>query len=113
MQSSLCQSIKQFGDMVEAPTTLHKEPCDVKISGEIVFGDAVEWSRRCSLPLMVDKNLCSEQPTEGDTVLSAEYMDRLVLLKSSARSWRSPDDEIVDLTEPRLETFWQPNMQSL
>ncbi|KAF6167835.1 hypothetical protein GIB67_027613 [Kingdonia uniflora] len=72
------------------------------------------WSVRRSLPLTIDRNLCVEDNSkDGDAVLSADYMDRLILLTSKARSWRAPDEEIVDLTEPRLETFWQANVQSL
>ncbi|CAM8970180.1 unnamed protein product [Rhodiola kirilowii] len=38
--------------------------------------------------------------------LSPEYIEQLILLTSNARSWRAPDDDqIVDLTEPRFESF--------
>ncbi|KAJ3693914.1 hypothetical protein LUZ60_009394 [Juncus effusus] len=38
--------------------------------------------------------------------LPSQFVQRLIML---SRSWRSPDDEAVDLTEPRLETFTQPS----
>ncbi|XWS53297.1 hypothetical protein CRYUN_Cryun11dG0144800 [Craigia yunnanensis] len=45
--------------------------------------------------------------------LPAECMERLVLLSSNARSWRVPDDEaVVDLTEPRFESFHMANVKS-
>ncbi|XP_022731784.1 receptor-like serine/threonine-protein kinase NCRK isoform X4 [Durio zibethinus] len=44
--------------------------------------------------------------------LSAECMERLVLLSSNARSWRVPDDEAVDLTKPRFESFQMANVKS-
>ncbi|XP_022752873.1 receptor-like serine/threonine-protein kinase NCRK isoform X1 [Durio zibethinus] len=44
--------------------------------------------------------------------LPAECMERLVLLSSNARSWRVPDDEAVDLTEPRFESFHMANVKS-
>ncbi|PQM43195.1 receptor-like serine/threonine-protein kinase NCRK isoform X1 [Prunus yedoensis var. nudiflora] len=75
-------------------------------------------SVRCSLPLDIDRNLCAERRT--DTV-SDNYMERLILLTSNARSWRASDDETVDLTEPRemqrgkdkraLYVYCQPLMQ--
>ncbi|KAK1290739.1 Receptor-like serine/threonine-protein kinase NCRK [Acorus calamus] len=72
------------------------------------------WESRCSLPLSVDRNLCKEDKKDSDDmVLSAGYMERLILLTSNARSWRASDDETVDLTEPRLESFWQANIRSL
>lgn len=63
-------------------------------------------SVRCSLPLDIDRNLCAERRT--DTV-SDNYMERLILLTSNARSWRASDDETVDLTEPRFESFCLAN----
>lgn len=45
--------------------------------------------------------------------LSAECLERLVLLSSNTRSWGIPDDEAVDLTEPRLESFDVANIKSL
>ena len=45
-------------------------------------------------------------------ILPAEYMKRLVLLSSNARSLHVPDDEAVDLTEPRFESFHMANVKS-
>ncbi|XWS74305.1 hypothetical protein CRYUN_Cryun02cG0203400 [Craigia yunnanensis] len=45
-------------------------------------------------------------------ILPAECMKRLVLLSSNARSWHVPDDEAVDLTEPRFESFHMANIKS-
>ncbi|BBH04987.1 Protein kinase superfamily protein [Prunus dulcis] len=67
-------------------------------------------SVRCSLPLDIDRNLCAERRT--DTV-SDNYMERLILLTSNARSWRASDDETVDLTEPRFESFCLANAKPL
>ncbi|EOY34403.1 hypothetical protein QUC31_018463 [Theobroma cacao] len=44
--------------------------------------------------------------------LPAECMERLILLSSNARSWRVNDDEAVDLTEPRFESFRMANVKS-
>ncbi|KAM6598048.1 hypothetical protein CsatA_008572 [Cannabis sativa] len=67
-----------------------------------------ERSDSCSLPLDVERNLCSEKIEENK--ISAEHMERLVFLASKARSWRASDDEIVDLTEPRFESFCMGNI---
>ncbi|KAL5709948.1 hypothetical protein ACHQM5_020569 [Ranunculus cassubicifolius] len=49
-----------------------------------------------------------------EEVLSAEYIERLMMLTSKARSSRSSYmDETVDITEPRFETFLHQNNQSL
>ncbi|KAE8674587.1 Receptor-like serine/threonine-protein kinase NCRK [Hibiscus syriacus] len=45
--------------------------------------------------------------------LPAECMERLVLLSSNARSSHGIDDEAVDLTEPRFESFRMVNIKSL
>lgn len=47
-----------------------------------------------------------------ETIFSAEYIEGLIMLTSSngRRSWQSSDDDIVDLTEPRFETFTQTNV---
>ncbi|KAG9445630.1 hypothetical protein H6P81_011758 [Aristolochia fimbriata] len=73
-----------------------------------------QWSRRSSLPLSVDRNLCLDGAENGAEASSADqYIERLMLLSSRARSWRGQDEEVVDLVEPRLESFWQANTQSL
>ncbi|KAF9596278.1 hypothetical protein IFM89_008513 [Coptis chinensis] len=72
------------------------------------------WSARRSLPITVDHSLCLEDGMrEGDTVLSAEYIERLILLTSKTRSWRASMDETVDIIEPRFESFFQANVDSL
>ncbi|GMP88911.1 hypothetical protein CsSME_00040718 [Camellia sinensis var. sinensis] len=69
-------------------------------------------SARCSLPLNIDRTLCADKNgKEGDTV-SAEPIDRMILLTSKARSWHSQDDEAVDLTEPRFESFCMENIRA-
>lgn len=69
---------------------------------------------RCSLPLSVERNLCREQQkNNAEAVLSTTvYMEKLTLLTSPTPSWRSSDEEMVDLTEPRFESFMQVNLQS-
>ncbi|CAK7332293.1 unnamed protein product [Dovyalis caffra] len=49
---------------------------------------------------------------EGADNISSKYMERLIFLTSKARSRRASDDEAVDLTEPRLESFCMANVKS-
>ena len=66
---------------------------------------SVKRSALSSLPLDAEHTLSvGHNVLEVDTV-SSEYMERLILLTSKARSWRAVDDQAVDLTEPRLESF--------
>ncbi|KAJ7981016.1 Protein kinase family protein [Quillaja saponaria] len=71
-----------------------------------------KWSARCSLPLDIDHNFCVGKNNKDPDIVSAECMERLILLTSNARSWRASDDETVDLTEPRFESFCMANMKS-
>lgn len=66
-------------------------------------------SGRQSLPLDVNHTaICVVDKEESRT--SVEYMERLVLLASKAWSGRASDDEMVDLTEPRFESFCMGNV---
>ncbi|THU52013.1 hypothetical protein C4D60_Mb06t37120 [Musa balbisiana] len=67
----------------------------------------------CSLPMPVERDSCGDHQAKPEPAVSAEHMERLILLTSNGRSWRSSDDETVDLTEPRLESFMQAYMSSL
>nr|XP_029123607.1 receptor-like serine/threonine-protein kinase NCRK isoform X3 [Elaeis guineensis] len=71
------------------------------------------WHARCSLPITIDRNLCEDHQKNTEMVLAAEYMERLILLTSNVQNRRSSDEETVDLTEPRFESFMQANVQSL
>lgn len=73
-----------------------------KEAEELRRGSSGKSAVRCSLPLDIDRNLCVER---GGDIVSDNFMERLILLTSKARSWRASDDETVDLTEPRFEAF--------
>ncbi|KAM1342216.1 hypothetical protein ACFX2F_006566 [Malus domestica] len=77
-----------------------------KDAGELRRAKSSKGSVRCSLPLDIDRNLCAERDTDS---VSDNYMERLILLTSNARSCRANDIETVDLTEPRLESFCVTN----
>lgn len=69
-------------------------------------------STRSSLPVDIDRNLCVGNNSKEADADSAEYIERLILLTSNARSWRGSDEETVDLTEPRFESFRMANIKS-
>lgn len=62
---------------------------------------------RNSLPLGIDHhNLCvGKEDNDVDTV-STEYMKSLILLTSKGENWHASEEEMVDLTEPRFESFF-------
>jgi len=105
LQSASSRSIKSATD-IESRDSSAEKPQTVQAYSE-------RTQTRCSLPLAVDRNLCEDPERSLQTVLSAEYMEKLILLTSSTHSWRPSDDETVDLTEPRFESFVQPNCGSL
>lgn len=62
------------------------------------------WSTHSSLPLNIDRTLCMQSGNDS-VIVSPEYIKRLMLLSSDARTLHTSDDETVDLTEPRFESF--------
>ncbi|XP_058004219.1 receptor-like serine/threonine-protein kinase NCRK isoform X2 [Hevea brasiliensis] len=70
---------------------------------------SVKQSALCSTPLDVEDTPSVEHNAKGADPVSSEYMERLILLTSKARSWRATDEEAVDLMEPRFESFHMAN----
>lgn len=62
-----------------------------------------------SLALDISSKPCLEECEKVADPVSVEYIEKLILLASDARSWHSQEDEAVDLTEPRYESFCMPN----
>lgn len=58
-----------------------------------------------------DRSLCAGNNGNLD-IISSEYIERLVPLTSKGNNLRVPDDEMVDLTEPRFESFCIVNVKS-
>lgn len=106
MQSSSTRGLKNE-PAIEVPD---KQYQDVVEAEELRRIKSNKWSPRCSLPLIIDRTLCIEKNVKGEDT-DSKYVDKQILLTSNARSFRSQDDEMVDLTEPRLETFSVPNVR--
>ncbi|KAJ4822283.1 hypothetical protein Tsubulata_006388 [Turnera subulata] len=95
--------------------SLRPEPYIAKLDSQAegtVEGDESEQdtsmkqpSSHCSPPSDIDGTSLVGNSNNESRTLSAEYMERLILLTSKARSWHASDDEGVDLTEPRFESF--------
>jgi len=58
-----------------------------------------------SLPIYNDHNLSVENKNKAEDAVSAENMESLILLTSKSDGSRASEEEIVDLTEPRFESF--------
>jgi len=58
-----------------------------------------------SLPIYIDHSLSVEDKSKEADPVSAEYMESLILLSSKSDSSYVSEEEIVDLTEPRFESF--------
>ncbi|KAK2370848.1 protein kinase family protein [Trifolium repens] len=58
-----------------------------------------------SLPRGTDYNLRVEKEDKDADTISTEYMKSLILLTSKGESWRASEEEMVDLSEPRFESF--------
>ena len=83
-----------------------KNPQDVEKQRQAPSG---KCSDRNSLPLDIERNLCAGNKNNEAYTVEADYMESLILLTSQAGSWQSSDDEMVDLTEPRFESFCMTN----
>ncbi|KAL2471057.1 Receptor-like serine/threonine-protein kinase NCRK [Abeliophyllum distichum] len=93
----------------------NSEKCDEELFQPIVAEEikqiTSEQPARCSLPSDIVTNLCVKK-SEKEADNPSTDMEILMVLTSKSRSWRLPDDEMVDLTEPRLEAFSLPNINS-
>ncbi|CAI9105044.1 OLC1v1003886C6 [Oldenlandia corymbosa var. corymbosa] len=66
-----------------------------------------------SFVLNIRTNDCQKMNDKEVNSVSVDSMESLILLASNARSWRSQEDEAVDLTEPRFEKFCVSNVTAI
>ncbi|XP_028807985.1 receptor-like serine/threonine-protein kinase NCRK isoform X2 [Neltuma alba] len=71
-----------------------------------------ESSNQNSLPLGINHNMNVGNKNEEVETVSSEYMESLILLTSEKEGRHGSDDETVDLTEPRFESFCLTNSNS-
>lgn len=95
---------------------LYKEKADTREEYSV---DASELRREKSIrqlsphtrELDPDHGLIPSSNVKETNTVSTECIEKLIYLTSKSSSWRPSDDEIVDLTEPRFESF-TANMRS-
>ncbi|XP_028195107.1 receptor-like serine/threonine-protein kinase NCRK isoform X2 [Glycine soja] len=61
------------------------------------------------LPLDIDHNLHVGNENKDVHTVSSEHLKSLMLFTSKGESWHASDEEMVDLTEPRFESFYMIN----
>ncbi|KAI4334379.1 hypothetical protein L6164_019079 [Bauhinia variegata] len=93
------------------PMSLFQEPQDAE---KRRHAPSTKCSTRYSLPLDIDRNLCAGNKNQKADAVSAERMESLILLTSKTETWRALHDEaeVVDITEPRFESFCLTNISS-
>lgn len=106
MQSSMSRSMRSIAETAERP---EERTINVVCSGQLKRAASEKQPIPCSLPLANDRDFCDDNGSKeaDDTLLSMDYIERLVLLTSQAQN--SPEEETVDLTEPRFESFLEAN----
>lgn len=63
--------------------------------------------------LDIDHNPCVGNKNKEADAVSTEYMESLILLSSKSNSSHASEEEIVDITEPRFESFCMTDGLSL
>ncbi|KAK6163355.1 hypothetical protein DH2020_000219 [Rehmannia glutinosa] len=94
------------------PETCDEEELNDTSSTEEIKQITFETPARFSSPTNPDSNHLTVKQTKKETHDSSTDIEKLMLLTSKSRSWRLQDDEVVDLTEPRFESFCLPNVDS-
>ncbi|KAK7402114.1 hypothetical protein VNO78_14127 [Psophocarpus tetragonolobus] len=62
------------------------------------------------LPLGIDHNINAENENKDVHTVSTKHMESLILFTSTGESWHASEEEMVDLTEPRFESFFMTNV---
>ncbi|ESW04270.1 hypothetical protein PHAVU_011G081200 [Phaseolus vulgaris] len=84
------------------PGSLFQELQDAEKKRQATPG---KFPTHSSLPIYIDHSLSVEDKSKEADPVSAEYMESLILLSSKSDSSYVSEEEIVDLTEPRFESF--------
>ncbi|KAL5169903.1 Receptor-like serine/threonine-protein kinase NCRK [Glycine soja] len=84
------------------PASLFQEPEDAEKQRQ---STPSKFPTHSSLPIYNDHNLSVENKNKAEDAVSAENMESLILLTSKSDGSRASEEEIVDLTEPRFESF--------
>lgn len=94
----------------------NSEKCDEEpvqtVAAEEIKQITSEQPARSSLPSNIVTNLFCVKKSDKEANNPSTDMELLMLPASKWKKWRATEDEIVDLTEPRLESFRLPNINS-
>ncbi|KAF8039846.1 hypothetical protein BT93_B2152 [Corymbia citriodora subsp. variegata] len=110
IQASLSQwssTSRKSDSITEIPGELVNSSIDTEGLKNIVPNGL---SSPCSLPVDVRQD---PWVANNENDISSNHVERLILLSSKARSWRSREDDLVDLVEPRFESFCLANTSPL
>lgn len=106
----LLQNLSSNSMKAEQPV-LEKSTSQVEVvvdSEELKQMCQSRWSSRCSLSSDIERTLLADSIGKSVDLSSVQYVNSLLYLTSSgshSSNSNSDGDEIVDLTEPRLESF--------
>ncbi|TKY48541.1 Receptor serine/threonine-protein kinase NCRK [Spatholobus suberectus] len=89
------------------PMSLFQEPEDLEKQRQ---DPSSRFPSRNLLPLGIDHNLHVGNESEDVHTVSTEHMESLILFTSKGESWHASEEEMVDLTEPRFESFFMTNV---
>ncbi|KAK7404750.1 hypothetical protein VNO78_05706 [Psophocarpus tetragonolobus] len=84
------------------PPSLFQEPEDAEKQRQATPS---KFPTHSSLPIYIDHNLSVEKKNKAEDAASDEYMESLILFTSKSEGSCASEEEIVDLTEPRFESF--------
>ncbi|KAL2328592.1 hypothetical protein Fmac_022019 [Flemingia macrophylla] len=84
------------------PTSLFQEPVAAEKQRKATHG---KFPSHSSLPLYIDHNQGVENKHEDADTVSAESIESLIILTAKSDGSIASEEEIVDLTEPRFESF--------
>lgn len=96
----------------EDPESCDAEHYDTSSSAEEIKQITSEMPARCSSPTHSVSDFCTMKNDDREAEDPQSDVEKLMVLTSRKRSRRLRDDEVVDLTEPRLESFCLPNVDS-
>ncbi|WJX50205.1 hypothetical protein P8452_36540 [Trifolium repens] len=88
------------------PTSLFQELEDAEKHRQV---PSSKFPAHNSLSLDVDHNPCVVNKNKEADAVSPEYMESLILLTSKSDGWHASEEEMVDIIEPRFESFCMTN----
>lgn len=108
LSQGLSTTCMNSGIDIEIHDKQMQDPANVKELHRIASGG---YSPRCSLPIHINHSVCAEKNESGDAPALEEFMEKLIHISNARTCWAQDDDAVVDLTEPRFESFCVANVE--